>query len=107
MGHGILLADVAGARTDDEGDLHLPVHVVGAHGIHDVVVGADDAVGRLAEQDRLLGDLLLGLLGVIGEVEPDRDEVARAGNWRSEPRARRRQRQRLGIETAQVIERGG
>ena len=98
VNHGVPLGNVAGAGTDDEGDLHLPVHVDRVPRVHDVVVGPDDAVGRLAEQDRLGRDLLIGLLRVVGEVEPYGNEIARASHGRPDPGAGRRQRQRIRVE---------
>ena len=46
-------------------------------GMHDVVVGADDAARRLVEDDRLGRDRRAGFGGVVGIVEADGDEFAR------------------------------
>ncbi len=102
----VLLVDVAGARTDDEGDLHLPVHAVTIARVHDVIVGTDDAVAELVEKDRLGRDLLPRLLGVVGVVEADGDESARAGDGSAEAHAGGCHRQALRIDATQLAEDG-
>jgi hypothetical protein len=66
----------------------------------DVVIGADDAVRRLVEQDRLLGDRGAGLGGVIGEVEADRDEVADVPDAGADSRRALDERQRFRRSSA-------
>ena len=63
-------------------------------------------LASLVEQDRLGWDLLARLLGVVGVVEADGDEVARAGDGRAEAHAGGCLRQALRIDGAQLVERG-
>ena len=73
----VFFFDVAAALAHDESDFDFPIEFDRILRHHDVVVGADDAVGELVEQDRLGGDWHVGFGGVIGIVEADGDEVAR------------------------------
>jgi hypothetical protein len=98
--------DVASAGADHEGDLDLVVELRRALRDHHVVVGTDDAVGELVEQDRLGRDRRVGLLGVIDVVKADGDEVAHGADRRPEPHALRRQRQRVRVDGAQLVEAG-
>jgi hypothetical protein len=107
VGQRVLLRDVRGAVADHEGELDLPVHLLGGLGQHHVVVRTDDAVRGLVEQDRLAGHPQARLGRVVGEVQPDADEVAHAAHARPEPRPFRRERQRGGVLSADALNRSG
>ena len=102
----VLLLHVARALADHEGDLDLVVELERALGDHHVVVGTDDAVGELVEEDGLLGNLRAGLLGVVDVVEAHGDEVVHVADRGAQAHALRRRRQRLGVELAQLVEAG-
>ena len=64
-------------------------------GMQDVVVRADDRVGRLEEHDRLVGRRGAGLGGVRGVVQPDAEDHAGTRDRRADP-------QPGGVERGQV-----
>src|SRR5690606_40967574 len=71
--------------ADDDAELYLPVGLGGAARDPHVVVRADQGVGRLGEQDRLAGDGLSGFGGVVAVVQPDAQDLVRAGDRRADP----------------------
>src|SRR5271165_1684234 len=52
----VFTADAPGFDADDKGKLRLPVHLVGALGLHEIVIGTLDAGDRLVEHDRVFRD---------------------------------------------------
>jgi hypothetical protein len=104
--HGVLLGDIGAAIADHDRELDFPI---GLHRVLrdlDVVIGADDAVRRLVEQDRLCRDRGAGLGGVIGEVQPDRDEVADVADAGADSRRTLHERERFRIQRLELGERG-
>ena len=91
--------EIAHPRADDHAELHLPVDL-GRSGRHaDVVVGTDDRVRVLVEQDGVLRRRAARLGGVGGVVLTDAEDRHRAGDRRAdahpgrlEPRQRSRRR---------------
>ena len=75
--------------------------------IHHVVVGAADRRRRFIEEDGLFRNFLTRLLGVIGIVEANGDEIVRAGDGRPETCVMRRFGQRLEINVAELSEGDG
>ena len=95
---GVVFLDVARARADDDSQLDLPVALHRTPGQHHVVVRPADRGGRLHEQDRLVRNGLAGLLGMIGVVEPDAEQLADTAHRAAEPRFRLDRGQRCGID---------
>src|SRR5699024_108430 len=71
---------VGGLGADHHAQLDLPVDLLRARRDLDVVVGADDGVGVLVEQDRHRGRFRPGLRGVRGIVLADAQHGLRAGD---------------------------
>ena len=70
--------------AEDDGELGLPVDGVGLRCERDVVVRADERLGVLREQGRVLGQLAAHLEDVGAVVEPDADDLARLRHERCE-----------------------
>ena len=103
------LGHPAGPPADDHGQLGLVVDLLRLRGHEHVGAGTDDRVVVLREQDRLLGELLAGLAGVVAVVEADADDLARPGHRGQQPqlgqRARRAGGHALGAEGQPVGQR--
>src|SRR5207249_12264033 len=82
---------VRGGSSNHHRQLHLPVDLRAAARNDHVVVRAGQRARRLEENDRLPRDLHAAFGGMIAEIQPDADNLARAANRRTEPDA--------GIET--------
>ncbi len=91
---------VAGGPPDDDGELDLPVRLAAAARHEHRVIGPDDGVGGLEEQDRLGGDLRPRLGGVVVVVQPDADDLADPAEGRADPQPR-------GVQGGQDAGRGG
>ena len=83
----VLVVQVAGPPADDDAELDLPVGLGRAARDPDVVVRADQGVGRLGEQDRLVRHGLAGLGGVVAVVQPDAQDLVRPGDRGADPLA--------------------
>src|SRR3984957_11684811 len=75
----LVLAQVAGARADDDAELDFPVELGRIPRDDGVVVRAAQARRRLVEDDRLFRDRHAGFGGVVGIIQPDGDEIP--GFW--------------------------
>jgi|GEM_PF-6121715 len=100
-------ARIAGFAGDDDAELDFPVGFFGAAGDEDVVVGADDGVGGFEEDDGLGGNGHAGFGGVVGIVETDADEFARARNAGAETGVGGGEGERIGIYVTQFFEAAG
>src|SRR4029077_18822372 len=103
----LVLAQVAGARADDDAELDFPVELCRIPRDDGVVVRAAQARRRLVEDDRLLRDRHAGLGGVVGIIQPDGDEIADFADARPDPRLTFHQRQFFRIELFQLGEAAG
>jgi hypothetical protein len=101
-----LLRDVARLGADHHAELHLPVALDRVLGQHDRIVRALDAAGGLHEDHRLGRDRQARLGRVVGIVEADGDELAHIGHRAAVARLALDQRQLVGLELAQLGERG-
>jgi hypothetical protein len=98
------LVDVLRLGPDHHPELDLPVELGRAPGLHYVVVGPADAGGGLEEHDRLGRNRKPRLLGMIGVVEPDRDELADADIRHAEARIAVHRRQRLRLDPREHLQ---
>src|SRR5580704_1716593 len=103
----LVLAQIAGARADDDAELDFPIEFCGIPRDDGVVVRAAQAGRRLVEDDRLFGDRHAGFGGVIGIIQSDGDEVAGLGDARPDARLAFDQRQFFRIELFQLGEAAG
>jgi hypothetical protein len=100
-----LLRDVAGLLADDHAELDFPVGLDRVLGQHDGIVGALDAAGGLHENDGLGRDRQAGFGGMVGIVQADGDELARAGDGAAVARRALDQRQLVGLELGELGQR--
>ena len=105
MRERLILAHIACAGADHDRELDLPVRLHRAFRDHDVVVRSDDAVGRLGEQHRLLGNRHAQFGGVVGIIEPDGDEIANPPQARPDSGRAPHRRQGFRLELGQTRER--
>src|SRR5580700_2312075 len=98
----LFLAQVAGARADDNAELDFPVEFCRVPRDDGVVARAAQARRRLVEDDRLFRDRHAGLGGMVGIIEPDGDEIAGPGDARPDPRLAFHQWQFFRIELFQL-----
>src|SRR3984957_8756635 len=101
------LAQVAGARADDDAELDFPIELGRIPRDDGVVVRAAQARRRLVEDDRLFRDRHAGFGGVVGIIEPDGDEISHPADARPDPRLAFHQRQFFRIELFQLGEDAG
>src|SRR5579862_4165136 len=100
----LVLAQVAGARADDNAELDFPIELGGIPRDDGVVVRAAQARRRLVEDDRLLRNRHAGFGSVVGIVQPDGDEIAHPADARPDPWLALHQRQLFRIELFQLGE---
>ena len=77
--------EVARPFADDDGEFDLPVESGRSAGLQHVVERADDGVGCLVEQDRMLRRGGAGLRGVRGVVHADAEHGLGAGDGGADP----------------------
>src|SRR5215470_1473563 len=83
---GIRAADVAPARPDHRGQLHLVVELTRHRVVHDVVAGTHHRRAWLREVHGMLGDGGAALRRVIRIIAPETEDVARRlGNGGEQP----------------------
>ena len=70
--------------ADHHGELRLVVHLAGHARDNDGLAGADDRVGRFAEERRIFGRLGLADAHVVEVVVPQADDLAGAGDRREQ-----------------------
>src|SRR5450631_979439 len=99
------LADIFGAGADDGGDLDFPVELGRAARLLHGIVGAGERGIGLEEEDRLRGNRIAGLLGVVGVVQTDGDELRDAGDGGAEPRRARYGGKRRRVEGGELRQR--
>ena len=91
----LLLRHVAALLADHDGELGLPVELVGVARPRHLAVVRHQRVVEAAEHDRIGRDRAAGLLGVLAVVEADAQDLARvgdraAGTWPTSPTPWRR-----------------
>ena len=103
----LVLGHVPGGRADHRGQLDFPVNPLALARQHHRIVRAVERGRRLEEQDRLLGDRVAALGGVVGIVEADAHELADVRDGHPEPRVALDGRKPGGIERGEPRQRGG
>ena len=71
--------------THDDGELHLPVGLRRVAREDQVVIGSRAGRGGLEEEDGLFRQVDPALAGVVGVVEANADDLARAGDGGAQP----------------------
>ncbi|PAV66636.1 hypothetical protein WR25_23081 [Diploscapter pachys] len=103
----IRLFDIAAGLADHDAQFDLPIGLLRILGDHHRIVRPRQARDRLGEEDRLGRRFQTRLLGVVGIVEADRDELADPGDGHAVARAPLDQRQAGGIECREARQRLG
>ena len=102
VAEGVRGADVLSLGADYDAELHFPIGFLRAARKTNGIIRSAQRRGGLQEQNGFLGRRVPGFGGVGGVIQTDADDFGDLANARAESRRAGNERQRRGIEFAQL-----